>query len=102
MKDGRRRPRPASRGPATVSAPSSNGALRVLLVDDHEIVRQGLGSLLQEMPDVVVVGEAANGREAIHLANELRPDVVIMDVSMPLMSGEEATRQIKTSCPRHG
>ena len=86
--------------PATVSVPSSNGALRVLLVDDHEIVRQGLGSLLQEMPDVVVVGEAANGRDAIHLANELRPDAVIMDGSMPLMSGEEATRQIKALLPK--
>jgi PAS domain S-box-containing protein len=86
--------------PTAVSVPSSDGVLRVLLVDDHEIVRQGLGSLLQETPDVVVVGAAANGRDAIHRANELRPDVVIMDASMPLMSGEEATRQIKALLPK--
>ncbi len=79
--------------------PSSDGALRVLLVDDHEIVRQGLVSLLQEMPDVVVVGQAADGRDAINRTIELRPDVVIMDVSMPLMSGDEAARQIKTHLP---
>ncbi len=86
--------------PAAVTPAFSSGALRVLLVDDHEIVRQGLASLLQEMPEVVVVGEAANGRDAINLANELRPDVVIMDVSMPLMSGDQATRQIKTCLPQ--
>ncbi len=74
--------------------------LRVLLVDDHEIVRQGLVSLLQETSDVVVVGQAADGREAVNLTSELRPDVVIMDVSMPLMSGDEATRQIKTYLPQ--
>jgi CheY-like chemotaxis protein len=82
-----------------VRPPSSDPILRVLLVDDHEIVREGLASLLQEAPGILVVGEAANGREAINLAGELRPDVVIMDVSMPLMSGDEATRQIKTFLP---
>lgn len=76
------------------------GCLRVLLVDDHEIVRQGLRSLLQAMPDIVVVGEASNGREAITMTIELRPDVVIMDVSMPLVSGDQATRQIKTCLPK--
>ena len=69
--------------------------LRVLLVDDHEIVRQGLTALLSEQPDLTVVGEAANGREAVNEAYRLRPDVVIMDMSMPLMNGDEATRQIK-------
>ncbi len=86
--------------PAAVSPPFSSGALRVLLVDDHEIVRQGLAALLQELPEVVVVGEAANGRDAINMTNELRPDVVIMDVAMPLMSGDQATRQIKTYLPQ--
>ena len=85
---------------SAVSPPSSGGALRVLLVDDHEIVRQGLGALLQESPDIIVVGEAADGREAIDMTHELRPDVVVMDVAMPLMSGEEATRQIKTHLPK--
>lgn len=84
---------------AAVFPPSSGRALRVLLVDDHEIVRQGLASLLRETPEIVVVGAAANGREAIDLTNSLHPDVVIMDVSMPLMSGDEATRQIKTYLP---
>jgi PAS domain S-box-containing protein len=74
--------------------------LRVLLVDDHEIVRQGVASLLSEEPSVRIVGEATNGREAVDLANELRPDVVVMDVSMPLMNGDEATRQIKRYLPR--
>ncbi len=73
--------------------------LRVLLADDHEIVRQGLASLLSEERTVEVVGEATNGREAVNLADQLRPDVVIMDVSMPVMSGDEATRQIKKDRP---
>ncbi len=74
--------------------------LRVLLADDHEIVRQGLASLLGEERTVEIVGEAANGREAVNLAHQLRPDVVIMDVSMPLMSGDEAARQIKQDLPQ--
>ena len=72
----------------------------MLLADDHEIVREGLLSLLSEEHTVEVVGEAANGREAIDLASRLEPDVVIMDVSMPLIEGDEATRQIKAHLPR--
>jgi len=86
--------------PAPTAAPHSNGRLRVLLADDHEIVRQGLICLLREMPDIEVVGEASNGREAVDLAYQLRPDVVIMDVAMPVMSGVEATRQIKGCLPQ--
>ncbi len=74
--------------------------LRVLLADDHEIVREGLTSLLREEPSIEVVGEATNGREAVDLAHQLGPDVVIMDVAMPLMSGDEATRQIKRNLPQ--
>jgi PAS domain S-box-containing protein len=84
---------------SAVCPPSSGGVLRVLLVDDHDIVRQGLASLLQESLDIVVVGQAADGREAIDMTHALRPDVVIMDIVMPLMSGEEATRQIKRHLP---
>ncbi len=73
--------------------------LRVLLADDHEIVREGLASLLAEESDVEVIGGASNGREAVDLVGRLEPDVVIMDVSMPLMSGDEATRQIKLHRP---
>jgi PAS domain S-box-containing protein len=74
--------------------------LRVLLADDHEIVREGLRSLLSDERDVEVVGEAANGREAVDLAYRLQPDVVIMDVAMPLINGDDATRQIKMHLPR--
>ena len=74
--------------------------LRVLVADDHEIVREGLLSLLGEEHSIEVVGEAANGREAVDLAGRLQPDVVIMDVAMPLIDGDEATRQIKMHLPR--
>jgi len=79
---------------------AGDGRLRILLADDHEIVRQGLISLLREERAVEIVGEAANGREAVNLADQLHPDVVIMDVSMPIMSGDEATRQIKKGLPQ--
>jgi len=73
--------------------------LRVLLADDHEIVREGLVSLLGEESGIEVVGEAANGREVVDMADQLKPDVVIMDVLMPVMTGDEATRQIKQHRP---
>ncbi|MGD8997842.1 MAG: response regulator transcription factor [Anaerolineae bacterium] len=69
-------------------------AIRLLLVDDHEIVRAGIRALLESREDMEVVGEAASGDEALDLAVELRPDVVLMDISMPGMSGDDATRQI--------
>jgi DNA-binding NarL/FixJ family response regulator len=80
----------------------SNGRcsrIRLLVVDDHKIVREGLVSLLSEQQDIEVIGEAGNGREAVALASRLHPDVVIMDISMPLISGDEATRQIKILMP---
>lgn len=67
---------------------------RVLLVDDHELVRAGLSRLLDSAEDICVVGTAANGVEAVRLARETAPDVVLMDVSMPVMDGVEATRHI--------
>jgi CheY-like chemotaxis protein len=73
--------------------------LRVLIADDHEIVRQGLASLLTEAENIELVGQAGNGREAVDLAYQLRPDVVIMDVAMPLMNGDEAARQIRRHLP---
>jgi CheY-like chemotaxis protein/two-component sensor histidine kinase len=85
---------------AEQAAEEKNGRLRVLLADDHEIVREGLRSLLSDAHDVEVVGEAANGREAVDLASQLQPDVIIMDMSMPLIEGAEATRQIKAYLPR--
>ena len=66
----------------------------VLLAEDHTVVRQGLRALLGTEPDLEVVGEAANGRQAIQLARQLKPDVIVMDIGMPLLNGLEATRQI--------
>lgn len=73
--------------------------IAVLLADDHQIVREGFRSLLDHERDIEVVGEAANGREAVQLARKLRPAVVVMDIAMPLLNGLEATRQIHKSFP---
>jgi CheY-like chemotaxis protein len=73
--------------------------LRIVLADDHRIMRQGLIMLLEEEPDLEVVGEAANGREAIELTRRHHPDVVVMDISMPVLNGIEATRQITAEMP---
>jgi PAS domain S-box-containing protein len=80
--------------------PIEDHRLRVLLVDDHKVMREGLAALLKEQQDMEIVGQAGNGREAVDLAYRLEPDVVIMDAAMPVMSGEEATRQIKQHLPR--
>ena len=69
--------------------------IRVLIVDDHEVVREGLRSILATAEDVELVGEAADGGEAIRLAAELTPDIVLMDLSMPGVGGIEAIEQIK-------
>ena len=71
----------------------------VLLVDDHTVVRQGLRALIQSEQDIEVIGEAENGRQAVTLARKTPPDVVVMDVAMPLLNGLEATRQILKSLP---
>ncbi|MBI3192725.1 MAG: response regulator transcription factor, partial [Pedosphaera parvula] len=73
--------------------------ITVLLADDHTVVRQGLCALLKSEPDIEVVGEAETGREAVRLARKLLPDVVIMDIAMPLLNGLEATRQIIHEVP---
>ena len=75
-------------------------AIQLLLVDDQDIVRAGLRSLLEGYPEMEVVGEAGGGSEAITLATQLQPDVVLMDLTMPDMSGAEATRRIKEAAPQ--
>ena len=73
--------------------------IRLLLADDHEMVRSGLKLLINSQPDMETVGEAGDGREAVRLAQELKPDVVVLDVSMPRMNGMKAAEQIGESCP---
>jgi two-component system, NarL family, nitrate/nitrite response regulator NarL len=73
--------------------------IRVLLVEDHAVVREGLFSLLRAEDDIEVVGEARNGREAVQMIKRLLPEVVIMDIAMPLLNGVEATRQILKLVP---
>src|SRR5215831_6097085 len=74
-------------------------AIRMLIVDDHSIVREGLCMLLARDPDLEVVGEAADGVEAIRQARHLRPDVVVMDLLMPVLDGIAATRAIRNELP---
>src|SRR5262249_49078855 len=71
-----------------------NNPMKILLADDHNVLRKGLRRILEEQADLEVVGEASDGREAVNLNNLLRPDIVVMDIAMPLMNGLEATRQI--------
>jgi two-component system, NarL family, response regulator NreC len=76
-----------------------NQSIRILLADDHTVMRAGLRLLLERQPNLTVVGEAADGREAVELAQRERPDVVIMDIAMPHMNGVEAARQIVNHSP---
>ncbi|MCI0477680.1 MAG: response regulator transcription factor, partial [Anaerolineales bacterium] len=73
--------------------------IRVLVVDDHAVLREGICALLANQSDITVVGEASNGAEAIEQARALKPDVILMDLSMPGIDGMEATRRIKQHTP---
>ena len=75
------------------------GKLRIVLADDHKMMRDGLKILINSQPDMEVIGEADNGRVAIRLAQELKPDIVVMDVSMPELNGLKATEKLKELCP---
>ena len=72
---------------------------RVLLADDHTLIRAGLRLVVEQRPEFAVVGEAADGRQAVALAQSLKPDVVVMDIGMPGLNGIEACRQIRESLP---
>ncbi len=86
--------------PAQETEPESDSRkISVLLVDDHRMVREGFRSLIEDLPDIHVVGEAGDGMEALRLARELHPDIVVMDVNMPRMNGLEATRQLFHELP---
>lgn len=85
--------------PATQREDPSNGKIRVVVADDHHIVRQGLAGLLRSETDIEVIGEAANGAQAVNLARSLQPDVVVMDISMPVLNGVEATAEIRRDFP---
>jgi DNA-binding NarL/FixJ family response regulator len=74
--------------------------LRILIADDHEIVRRGLKALLSSRPDWIVCAEASTGREAVAMAEQHRPDIVVMDISMPGLNGLEATRKIRKVLPK--
>lgn len=74
-------------------------AIRVLLVDDHQLVRAGFRGLLHNLREVEVIGEASNGREALHQARSLQPDIVLMDIAMKELNGLEATAKLTQECP---
>ena len=88
-------PKSPAKSPATPALP-----MRVMLVDDHRIMREGLAQLLGEVPDIKIVGEAEDGQQAVELARQLHPDVVIMDVAMPRMNGIDATRILVAERPQ--
>jgi DNA-binding NarL/FixJ family response regulator len=85
-----------------IDARSDPVPFRLLIADDHALLRKGMRAMLEIEPDLEVVGEAGNGREAVDLCRELLPDLVLMDLSMPEMGGLEATRTIKTELPKTG
>lgn len=92
----------ATNGTATNGPTGATGKaamIRILLADDHPMTRGGIRFALESQPDFVVVGEASNGAEAVRLAQELRPDIVLMDLAMPVLDGVEATRRIHAALP---
>jgi CheY-like chemotaxis protein len=94
-------PEPEAVAPTIKPAPREEGQLvRVMVVDDHKVLREGLAEILRAQPDMELVGEASDGVEAFQMANRLRPDVVIMDISMQRLDGIRATRRITKSMPQ--
>ncbi|MFO7859954.1 MAG: response regulator [Desulfosalsimonas sp.] len=93
------RPEPVHTAAEKAIERPTDSRIEVMLVDDHEVMRQGLSMLLSNYDDISVTGEAGDGKEAVEMARELNPDVILMDISMPEMSGIEATRIIKAEMP---
>ena len=89
----------AIRNPKPVLSPVEGSEIRVFLADDHAVVRDGLRFLLEAQRDIKVVGDAADGRDAVRQVQQLCPDVVVMDIAMPELNGIEAARQISETCP---
>ena len=87
------------REPASAGADASGEVLRVVLADDHAVVREGLKALVNAQPDMRVIGEAADGEAAWRVTKELSPDVLVLDLSMPVLGGAEATRRVRRDCP---
>jgi DNA-binding NarL/FixJ family response regulator len=85
--------------PSTADTPAASEPIRVLIVDDHPVYRDGLRALIQRSPDLALAGEASTGAEAVTLASSRRPDVILMDLRMPEMSGIDATRRILEDQP---
>jgi CheY-like chemotaxis protein len=92
--------RPSTGTTTGVISTKGVGLVRVLLVEDHAVVREGLRGVLETYPDIQVVAEAADGEEAVAQAVQYEPDVVIMDINMPILDGIQATRRIKARLPR--
>jgi CheY-like chemotaxis protein len=93
---------PEGKDPGEVRQDIGNGkadAITVMIVDDHAVMRQGLAALLHNQPEITVVAEASDGQQAVDFALQYRPAVVLMDYSMPLLNGADATRKIKREVP---
>jgi len=85
--------------PAQTANRNPHSAISVVLADDHAIVRDGLRMILEAQGDITVVGDAADGRQAVRLIQQLRPDVAVIDIAMPELNGIEATHEIRQTCP---